>query len=169
MATKSANLYARIEPDVKEQAESILSALGIPASNAINMFYKQIILNRGLPFEVKIPTTKPVNVAELTEAELNAELEEGYADMVAGRTKPADNAAGQLDRLEEHILGLEEFPEKYRLYGNEPWHSRGLRVMPVDNYLVFYIPDKDTGIVTVIRVMYEGRNVENQLNNHTVI
>ncbi len=41
--------------------------------------------------------------------------------------------------------------------------------MPVDNYLVFYIPDKDTGIVTVIRVMYEGRNVENQLNNHTVI
>ena len=80
-----------------------------------------------------------------------------------------DNAAGQLDRLEEHIFFLEEFPEKYRLYGNEPWHSRGLRVMPVDNYLVFYIPDKDTGIVTVIRVMYEGRNVENQLNNHTVI
>ena len=74
MARKSANLYARIEPDVKEQAESILSALGIPASNAINMFYKQIILNRGLPFEVKIPAAKPVNVAELTEAELNAEL-----------------------------------------------------------------------------------------------
>ncbi len=41
MATKSANLYARIEPDVKEQAEGILAALGIPASNAINMFYKQ--------------------------------------------------------------------------------------------------------------------------------
>lgn len=38
MATKSANLYARIEPDVKEQAEGILAALGIPASNAINMF-----------------------------------------------------------------------------------------------------------------------------------
>ena len=44
MATKSANLYARIEPDVKEKAESILSTLGIPASSAINMFYKQIIL-----------------------------------------------------------------------------------------------------------------------------
>ena len=56
MATKTANLYARIEPEVKEQAESILSTLGIPASNAINMFYKQIILNRGLPFDVKIPT-----------------------------------------------------------------------------------------------------------------
>ena len=86
---KSANLYARIEPDVKEQAENILSALGIPASSAINMFYKQIILNRGLPFEVKLPTAKPVDVAELSEAELNAELEKGYADMLAGKTKSA--------------------------------------------------------------------------------
>ena len=42
MTTKSANLYARIEPDVKEQAESILSALGIPASNAINMFLNRL-------------------------------------------------------------------------------------------------------------------------------
>lgn len=89
MATKSANLYVRIEPDVKEQAENILSALGIPASNAINMFYKQIILNRGLPFEVKIPTERPVNAAKLTETELNAEFEKGYADMVEGRTKSA--------------------------------------------------------------------------------
>ena len=52
---KSANLYARIEPEVKEEAERILTMLGIPASNAINMFYKQIILQKGLPFEVKIP------------------------------------------------------------------------------------------------------------------
>ena len=43
---KTANLFARIEPEVKEQAEAILSALGIPASSAINMFYKQIILQQ---------------------------------------------------------------------------------------------------------------------------
>lgn len=96
MAAKSANLYVRIEPDVKEQAESILSALGIPASNAINMFYKQIILNRGIPFEVKIPTAKSINVAELTEAELNTELEKGYTDMLAGRTKTAKQAAADI-------------------------------------------------------------------------
>lgn len=98
MATKTANLYARIEPDVKEQAENILSALGIPASNAINMFYKQIILNRGLPFDVKIPTARPVDVAELTEVELNAELEKGYADMVAGKTNPARKAFASIRR-----------------------------------------------------------------------
>ena len=65
MATKSANLYARIEPDVKEKAERILSALGIPASSAINMFYKQTILQRGLPFEVKIPFDRPVDIHSL--------------------------------------------------------------------------------------------------------
>ena len=46
---KSANLYARIEPDLKEQAEAILSALGIPASNAITMSYKQNEIKKGLP------------------------------------------------------------------------------------------------------------------------
>lgn len=90
MATKSANLYARIEPEVKEQAESILSALGIPASNAINMFYKQIILQRGLPFDVKIPSSRPVDMSSLSETELSAELEKGYADIKAGRTREAN-------------------------------------------------------------------------------
>ena len=92
MATKSANLYARIEPDVKEKAESILSTLGIPASSAINMFYKQIILQRGLPFDVKIPSARPVDISTLSEAEFNEELENGYADMQAGRTKNAKKA-----------------------------------------------------------------------------
>lgn len=78
-----------------------------------------------------------------------------------------DNAAGQLGRLEEHIVGLGEFPEQFRHYEKEPWHSRGLRVIPVDNYLVFYIPDKDAGIVMVIRVMYAGRDVDSQLKEHT--
>ena len=71
---KSANVYARIEPEIKEQAEMILNALGIPASNAITMFYKQIILQKGLPFDVKLPE------------QLNMELERGYADMQEGHT-----------------------------------------------------------------------------------
>lgn len=88
---KSANLYARIEPEIKEHAESILSELGIPASNAINMFYKQIILQRGLPFEVKLPQY-PLDVGNMTEEQFNAELEKGYADMKAGRTISAKQA-----------------------------------------------------------------------------
>ena len=87
---KTANLYARIEPDLKEQAETILSALGIPASNAISMFYKQIILQRGLPFEVKLPQSAyPVDMNALTQEQLDAELQKGYNDAMTGRTKPA--------------------------------------------------------------------------------
>jgi len=89
---KTANLYARIEPDVKEQAEEILSTLGIPASNAINMFYKQIILQKGLPFEVKIPATRLMDASALSDAEMDAELEKGYEDMKEGRTKSAKSA-----------------------------------------------------------------------------
>lgn len=95
---KTANLYARIEPDVKEQAEAILAALGIPASNAITMFYKQIILQRGIPFEMKLPTARPVDVSELTEDQLHAELQKGYDDAMAGRTKPASDAFAAIRR-----------------------------------------------------------------------
>ena len=98
MATKSANLYARIEPDVKEQAEKILAALGIPASNAINMFYKQIILNKGLPFEVKLPSASPIDISDLGAEVLDAELEKGYADYVTGRTKPAIQAFADIHK-----------------------------------------------------------------------
>lgn len=88
---KSANLYARIEPDVKEQAEEILNALGIPASNAITMFYKQIILKKGIPFDVRLPE-HPLDISLMTKEQFHAELEKGYADIQAGRTIPAAEA-----------------------------------------------------------------------------
>lgn len=88
---KSANLYARIEPEVKEQAEAILNALGIPASNAITMFYKQVILQRGLPFEVKLPE-HPLDVSHMTVEQIDSELEKGYAQMNAGQSIPAKQA-----------------------------------------------------------------------------
>ena len=45
--------------------------------------------------------------------------------------------------------------------------SRGLRFVEVDNYIVFYIPDIKEQVVTVLRVMYSGRNIEEQLSDHT--
>ena len=89
---KTANLYARIEPGVKEKAEEILEALGIPASNAINMFYKQIILQRGIPFDVKMPSGSVPNVEHLTSEQMSSELEKGYQQMLEGDTRPAKAA-----------------------------------------------------------------------------
>ncbi len=104
-----------------------------------------------------------VAITEQADADLR-----GIYEYIAFELLAPENAAGQIDRLEENILGLEHFPEKFREYEKEPWHSRGLRIMPVDNYLVLYIPDKETKVVTIIRVMYNGRDVDNQLRNHTV-
>lgn len=93
---KSASVYARIDPDLKEEAEAILAALGIPTSNAIDMFFKQIVLKKGLPFEVRLPYEMPLNMAALTEEELNEEIEKGYADILAGRTKPLEQAVAEM-------------------------------------------------------------------------
>ena len=93
---KSASVYARIDPDLKEQAEAILAALGIPTSNAIDMFFKQIVLKKGLPFEVRLPYEMPLNMAALTEEELNEEIEKGYEDILAGRTKPLEQAVAEM-------------------------------------------------------------------------
>lgn len=96
MATKSANIYARIEPEVKEQAESILNALGIPISSAINMFYKQIIIREGIPFDLTITPKRLLDIQSLTKEELHKELEKGYKDILEGRTKPAEQVFAQL-------------------------------------------------------------------------
>lgn len=53
------------------------------------------------------------------------------------------------------------------IYEREPWKSRNTRVVPVDNYAIFYIPDKTKKLVTVIRVMYSGRDVDKQLDEFT--
>lgn len=103
----------------------------------------------------------------ITTAQAGSDLR-GIYEYIAFELCSPENASGQLDRLEKHIMELENFPEKFRIYEKEPWHKRGLRVMPVDNYLVYYIFDKEAGIITVIRVMYAGRNVDKQLRDYTI-
>jgi len=56
MATlKTATARARIRPEIKKGAESILHNLGLSISTAFDLYYRQIILNKGLPFDVRIP------------------------------------------------------------------------------------------------------------------
>ena len=86
---------------------------------------------------------------------------------IAFELQSPENAIGQLDRLEEQILSLDAMPKRYRKYEKEPWETRGLRVLPVDNYVILYIPDSDKKVVTILRVMYAGRDIDNQLNLHT--
>jgi len=95
---RTTNVLARVEPEIKEQAESILSQLGIPLSNAIGLFLRQIILHRGIPFDMKLPAKKPLAIGSMTAEELNAELEKGYADVKSGRVQKLDEVINEMRR-----------------------------------------------------------------------
>ena len=62
--TKSATARALIDPEVKKEAEAILKELGLSVSNAYELFYRQVIVNRGLPFELKVPNEKTMKAIE---------------------------------------------------------------------------------------------------------
>ena len=83
---------------------------------------------------------------------------------IAVNLQSVQAAAGQFSRIERAIMSLERLPERYRLYDKEVWRGRNLRVMPVDHYLVFYVTAQETLTVTVLRVMYGGRDIDKQLD-----
>lgn len=72
--TESATIRARIDPDLKEEVETILAEIGLSSSDAIRMYYRQIKLLRGIPFDVKIPAPNPVTLAAMQDAETKTDL-----------------------------------------------------------------------------------------------
>ena len=58
---KSSSVFSRVEPELKEQAEEVLSQLGIPMANAINIYLRQIVLRKGIPFDVRLPHNERLN------------------------------------------------------------------------------------------------------------
>ncbi len=95
MAAKTANVLARVEPDVKEQAEAIMAKLGVSASTVINMLYKQIIMTRSIPFSLSIPSA-PIACDEMDTAAFDAMMEAGLAQARAGQGLSLDEATKQL-------------------------------------------------------------------------
>ena len=74
-------IRARIDPDLKVRAEAILQAIGLNASDAIRLFYSQITLHQGLPFDVRIP---------------NAETRKAIRDARAGTNVTAHASAAEM-------------------------------------------------------------------------
>ncbi len=105
MALKSSNVAARVEPEIKEKAEKILSTLGISVSNGINMFYRQVILWNGLPFRPSIPVSEPKPLSEITKEEFDAKMARGIAQAESGEGIPAKDFFENLRRevLKSHV------------------------------------------------------------------
>lgn len=105
-----------------------------------------------------------VFLAEQAESDLR-----GIYEYIAFELLAPENAEGQLKRIENKILSLSDYPEKFRRYDREPWKSRNVRFAAVDNYIIFYVTDVERMIVTVIRIMYSGRDVDKQMDEFSGI
>lgn len=81
-------IYARIDSDLKDNAEGILSQLGISPSSAIQMLYSQIVLKKGIPFELRLPSKLPT-IDTMTREQLDAELQKGMDSIEAGKVYSA--------------------------------------------------------------------------------
>lgn len=99
MALKTANVTARIEPEIKEQAEAILGKLGIPIAVLIDTLYRQIIMTGGIPFSLTVP--KPKTLDSMSEDQFDDMMQKGYDEAKAG-------AGLTVDKAFESVLGGEQ-------------------------------------------------------------
>lgn len=97
--SKTSSVFARVEPEIKEQAEQVLEQLGIPMSNAIGLFLNQVVLQRGIPFEIKLPFSKPLSAGSMAKSELTDELNRGIKDLENGRFSSAEDVADKFHRI----------------------------------------------------------------------
>ncbi len=83
--TQDARISSRIDPDLKRKGEAILAEIGIKPSQAITMFYTQIVQQRGLPLDLKIPNDKTIEALneDLTYAKSYSSAAEIFADLNA--------------------------------------------------------------------------------------
>ncbi len=79
---------------------------------------------------------------------------------IANKLMAEQTAKNQIDRIRKEIRSLDIFPERYAKVEWEPWASVGMRRVPVDNFVVYYLADHDKMTVTIVCIFYGGRNVE---------
>jgi toxin ParE1/3/4 len=88
---------------------------------------------------------------------------EGIFLYIALTLKMPETAKKQFNHIVGVISGLNTFPLRNPLYEHEPWKSKGLRFVPVDNFIVFYLPNESEKTVYIVRVMYGGRDIQHEL------
>ena len=94
MATKSANVTARVQPEIKRQAEAVLDKIGLPVSVLIDTLYRQIIMTGGVPYPLTVPNLPARD--SMTDAEFNAIMENGYHQAKIGEGLSVDEAFAKI-------------------------------------------------------------------------
>jgi toxin ParE1/3/4 len=86
------------------------------------------------------------------------DIDEIYRYIAYSLEEPG-NAWSQIKRIREQIYKLDKMPDRFPIIDEEPWRSRGVRRINIDNYAAFYVIDEDSGVVVIIRVFYARRNI----------
>ena len=94
MATKSANVTARVQPEIKRQAEAVLDRIGLPVSVLIDTLYRQIIMTGGVPYSLTVP--KLPTRDGLADEQFHAMMEKGYDQAKSGEGKSIDEAFAKI-------------------------------------------------------------------------
>ena len=94
MATKSANVTARVQPEIKQQAEAVLDKIGLPVSVLIDTLYRQIIMTGGVPYSLTVPSLPTRD--SMTDAEFNAMMEKGYRQAKTGEGLSVEEAFAKI-------------------------------------------------------------------------
>ena len=101
-ATKTANVNARIDQNIKSQAEAILSRIGLPRSVAIDLYYRQIIMHGGIPFALTIPEPSLPVREKMTKTQFDRMMAKGLEQAKADDSHDFDTVFDELE------TGLEE-------------------------------------------------------------
>ena len=96
--SKTSSVYTRVEPELKEQVEQVLLKLGIPMASAINLFLHQIVLHKGIPFELKLPPRMPLDYSALSQEQFDAEIEKGMVSLKVGKTASTTQIREKMQR-----------------------------------------------------------------------
>ncbi|MBQ8506945.1 MAG: type II toxin-antitoxin system RelB/DinJ family antitoxin [Clostridia bacterium] len=95
---RTSNVFARVEPEIKDQAEQVLNQLGIPMSNAIGLFLRQVVLQRGIPFEMKLPEKKLPDYNTMTDEQFDAAIMRGMMDISEDKVMSSAQVADMIKR-----------------------------------------------------------------------
>ncbi len=84
-------------------------------------------------------------------------------DYIAYELLSPEYAAGQIERIMKAVRSLEDMPMRHPIYSEEPWKTKQVRFLPVDNYIIFYLPRDEFCTVNIIRIIYDGRDMKRQI------
>ncbi len=96
---KTANIMTRIDPQIKEEAEMVLEQLGLSMSSAMEIYLRQIVLQRKIPFEMKLPARKPVSLGAISEEKFNDLMSKSITSYEEGNCKPAEKTFADIRKV----------------------------------------------------------------------